>query len=369
MFTKDNIGAFLEGLAILGTGGGGSPEWGRIIMENDLEKGRAAKIVKPEDVPDDAVVASGGIMGSVKVLDKIHPQELIDRWEKRFELTEAFSLQAETIGKKIDYIVAFEMGGLNTPVMLSLGARTGIPVIDGDGLGRAAPETQMISFIGYGVSLTPMPLVDAVGNSVVVRSGAENTFADMLGRWVVTRGGGMGANSHYPMSGKKLKEAVIPNTISGALALGEAVLKARTENRDPVAVIAGIVCGKHVHTGVIHKLEEKEWEGFYFIHAELSGGAELVIKNEYMALFIDQKPVTVFPDFILGLDPKTGRGLMSADLQVGDEMALVVCPCHPRLRGALDSIAGQHAFSPARFGQPDLIYQPVEQLLLGKFQV
>ncbi|RPI87072.1 MAG: DUF917 domain-containing protein [Chloroflexi bacterium] len=367
MFTKENIGAFLEGLAILGTGGGGSPEWGRIIMENDLEKGRAATIVKPEDVPDDAVVASGGIMGSVKVLDKIKPQELIDRWEKRFELTEAFELQAETIGKKIDYIVAFEMGGLNTPVMLSLGARTGIPVIDGDGLGRAAPETQMISFIGYGVSLTPMPLVDAAGNSVVVRSGVENTFADMVGRFIVTRGGGMGANSHYPMSGQKLKETVIPNTISSALALGEAVLKARKENADPITAITSFVSGQHVHTGVIQKMEEKEWEGFYFINAKLSGGAELVIKNEYMALFMNNQPVTVFPDFILGLDPKTGRGLMSADLKVGDEMALVVCPCHPRLRGALKSEAGQHAFSPVRFGQPDLAYRPIEELLKEKF--
>jgi hypothetical protein len=189
----------------------------------------------------------------------------------------------------------------------------------------------------------------------------------MLGRWVVTRGGGMGANSHYPMSGKKLKETVIPHTISGALALGEAVFKARAEKADPIAVVAKYVGGKHLHTGVIEKMEEKEWEGFYFINARLSGGAELVIKNEYMALFLDGKPVTVFPDFILGLDPQTGRGWMSSDLKVGDEMALVVSPCHPRLRGALKSKEGQNAFSPVRFGQPNLAFKPVEELLKGKF--
>ncbi|HBG73980.1 MAG: hypothetical protein A2X25_02435 [Chloroflexi bacterium GWB2_49_20] len=365
MFTKANIGQFLEGLAILGTGGGGSPEWGRIILENDLDKGRAATIVKPENVPDDAIVASGGIMGSVKTLEKISPSELVAGWEKRFELTEAFELQAKTIGKKIDYIVAFEMGGLNTPVMLSLGARTGIPVIDGDGLGRAAPETHMISFIGHGVSLTPMPLVDSAGNAVVVHYGVDNTYADQLGRWVVTHGGGMGANCHYPMSGKKLKEAVIPYTITGASALGEVVYKARTEKNDPVGAIARFVGGQHIHTGTIQKIQEKEWEGFYFINLELSGGAELVIKNEYMSLFLNGKPVTIFPDFILGLDPQTGRGLMSADLKIGDEMALVVYPCHPRLRNALKSKEGQNAFSPKRFGQPDLIYKPVEELLNG----
>ena len=365
MFTKDQIKPLLEGFAILGTGGGGSPEWGRVILENDIDKNRSVVLVKPEEVPDDAVVASGGIMGSVKVLEKVNPQQLIAGWEKRFELAEAFKLQEETIGKKIDYIVAFEMGGLNTPVMLSLGARLGIPVIDGDGLGRAAPETNMISFIGYDVSLTPMPLVDAEGNAVVVRYGAENTFADMLGRWMVTRGGGMGANSHYPMTGKKLKESVIPNTISGALALGEEVYKARADERDPIAVIANFLGGKHIHTGVIQSMNEEEWEGFYFITAELSGGARLVIKNEYMTLYLDGKPVTIFPDFILGLDPKTGRGLMSAELNLGDEIALVVCPCHDRLRGALKSPAGQQAFSPKRFGQPDLVYKPLEALMSG----
>ena len=50
MFTRENIESLLEGLAIMGTGGGGSPKWGRIILENDLDKGRCAKIVKPEDV-------------------------------------------------------------------------------------------------------------------------------------------------------------------------------------------------------------------------------------------------------------------------------------------------------------------------------
>ncbi|MBN1535476.1 MAG: DUF917 domain-containing protein [Anaerolineales bacterium] len=366
MITKENIDAFLEGLAILGTGGGGSPEWGKSILHNDFDRGRNVKIVKPEDVPDDATVASGGIMGSVKVLDKIQPLELIARWEKRFELTEAFKLQAETIGKNIDYIVAFEMGGLNTPVMLSLSARTGIPIIDGDGLGRAAPETQMISFIGYGVSLTPMPLVDAAGNAVVVRTGVENTFPDMLGRWVITHGGGMGANCHYPMSGKKLKESVIPNTISGALALGEEVFKARKENKDPISSITKFVGGYYIHTGVIEKMEEKEWEGFYFINVRLSNDVELIIKNEYMILIISGKPVTIFPDLILGLDPKTGRGLMSADLKVGDSIALVVAPCHSRLRAALDSEEAKRAFSPVRFGQPHLSNIPIEELLKGK---
>jgi len=363
MFTKDNLDAFLEGLAILGTGGGGAPEWGKIIMENDMAMGRAAKIVDPEDVPDGATVASGGFMGSVKLLDKMKPEELVKRWEKKYELTESMQLMEETIGRKVDYIVAFEMGGLNTPVILSLGARTGRPVINADGVGRAAPETQMASFIGHGISLTPMPLVDADGNKVVVRHGIDNNYADRLGRWVITRGGGIGANTHYPMTGAQMKRSVVPHTLSLALELGEALKEARKRRSDPLKVVADLLGGKHVYTGIILQMEEKEWEGFYFTRAVLNDDLELIIKNETMALFKKGRPITIFPDLICMLDPYTGSGLMSANLKVGDSLSLVVSPCHERLREALATEEGASAFSSLRYGQPDLKYQPLEEIL------
>lgn len=363
MFTLENIDAFLEGLAILGTGGGGSPEWGRAMLEQDLKMGRTYQIIAPEDVPDDAVAASGGIMGSLKKLEKIDLNELMDHWEQRFELAEAFSLQERLINKKIDLVVPFEMGGMNTPVILTLGARTKRPIIDGDGVGRAAPETQMASFIGHGISLTPMPLVDAVGNSIVVYKSRESTFSDLIGRWMITRGGGMGANCHYPMSGLDLKRCVIPKTISNAVALGERLQKARREKADPVHTVEEFLGGKYLLTGQIEKMEEKEWEGFYFTEVLLSNHVELIIKNETMALFIKGKPVTVFPDLILMLDPKTGSGLMSNDLRVGHEISIVVKGCHPRLREAMQSPVGKEAFSPACYGYPELEYKPVEDLL------
>ncbi|HKZ54426.1 MAG TPA: DUF917 domain-containing protein [Anaerolineales bacterium] len=363
MLTKQGVHDLLEGLAILGTGGGGSPEWGRRILENDLDRGRQPTLVDPSDVPDAATVASGGFMGSVKILDRMDPVELVERWERRFELSEAFKVMEATIGRGVDYVVAFEMGGLNTPVILSLGARTGIPVVDGDGLGRAAPETQMVSFIGHGVSLTPMPLVDAEGNVVVVRHGVENTYPDVLGRWVVSRGGGMGANAHYPMSGADLKRSVIPHTITKAEALGRDLRSARELGRDPLSAVVAHLQGHHVHSAAIQSIQEDEWQGFYFTRVALEGGVNITIKNETMALFVDGQPATIFPDLICMLDPATGRGLMSVDLKVGDEVAIVVAACHPRLRQARASQAGRVAFSPARFGQPDLVYEEVESLL------
>ena len=364
-----DIEPLLEGLAIFGTGGGGSPAWGKAILEHDFAVGRKPRLIDLDEIGDDSTVVSGGIMGSVKVLEAMGTENVMRHWEERFELLDVTRVMEGLIGRSIDHVVPFEVGGLNTPVILSLGARMGIPVIDGDALGRSAPETQMTSFIGHGVSLTPMPLVDMHGNVVVVQHAAELTFPDQVGRFVVTRGGGLGANNHYPMRGKTAKRVVIPNTISGSLELGRAVLQARRAGTDPVDVVAGVVGGERVFTGMIRAMQEQEALGFYFTSAELEGqdksaghGAQLVIKNETMYLAIDGEARAYFPDLVLMLDPGTGRGIMSVELEVGSAVSLVCVACHPRLRAAVLSGTAEAAFSPARYGRPDDRYHPLEEL-------
>ena len=369
-FKAEDTTPLLEGLAILGTGGGGSPEWGRAIMENDFRHGRFPQIIPLEEVADDAAVVCGGIMGSVKKLEEFGTDAIMAHWEERFELEAVTRVMEGILGRRIDHVVPFEVGGLNTPVMLSLGARLGIPVIDGDALGRSAPETQMTSFIGHGISLTPMPLIDYNGNVVIVQSATTSTYPDQLGRWVVTNGGGLGANNHYPMTGRQAKGAVIPGTISGALKLGQAVLAARAAGRDPVDAVVTQLGGRRVFEGQVERLEEDEKLGFYFTVCQLQGTeayqgqrARLVIKNETMLLEVDGKTKAIFPDLVLMLEPGTGRGLMSVELRPGTRIVLVGVPCHPRLREAVRSQAGAEAFSPERYGRPDLKYRPIEQLL------
>ena len=87
---------------------------------------------------------------------------------------------------------------------------------NGDGVGRAAPETQMTCFIGHGVSLYPMPLSDRYGNTVIVEKADSSTYADEVGRFIVCKGGDMGANAHYPMSGAQAFSPWGPTTTPSA---------------------------------------------------------------------------------------------------------------------------------------------------------
>jgi uncharacterized protein len=368
-FTPADTEPLLEGLAIFGTGGGGAPAWGTAIMDNEFAHGRHPRIVDLDDVAADATVVCGGIMGSVKKLEEFGAAAIMAHWEERFELEAVTRIMEGLLARKIDHVVPFEVGGLNTPVILSLGARMGIPIIDGDALGRSAPETQMTSFIGHGISLTPMPLMDYNGNVVVVQSAADPTYPDQLGRWVVSNGGGLGANNHYPMTGRQARQAVIPGTITASLRLGRQVLAARAAGRDPVAAVVHELQANSLFAGRITRMDEEERLGFYFTVVTLEGRgafggseARLTIKNETMLLEVDGKPRAIFPDLVLLLEPGTGRGIMSIELKSGTDLVLAGLPCHPRLREASQDPVGRRAFSPERYGRADLTYRPMEEL-------
>jgi DUF917 family protein len=193
---------------------------------------------------------------------------------------------------------------------------------------------------------------------------------DEIGRVVVTKGGYLGANNHHPMTGVQLKQTTVPGTFSRALRLGHAVRAARTGGHDPVVAIADSLGARRLLVGRIESLREEEGMGFYLTTVTLSGlgpdtghTAQLTIKNEVMLCALDGRVVTIFPDPIYLLDPQTGRGLMSVELAAGMDVALLAAPAHPRLRAAAMTVVGRKAMSPARFGQPDLRYQPMDELL------
>jgi len=369
-FTIDlkDIDALLTGLAIYGTGGGGDPEWGRIVLENDFARGRVCELINPENVPDDAFVCSGGLMGSVKSLENLSYRDVVGAWEDGFVLLRAFRMMEELKGRKLDYIIPFEVGGINTPVIMSLAARMGIPMINGDALGRSAPETQMTSFIGHGVPLTPMPLVDHLGNAVIVMKSNENTYADEIGRFVVTKGGALGGNAHYPMSGAQLKSACIPKTITGAVEIGKVVLGA--QGNDPVEAFRKHVGGNLLFTGVISDVTGEDKGGFYLTNVAIDGSdafggkeGRIVVKNESMVVWVDGQIKIIFPDNAYMLYTKTGEGIMSVDLKRGVEISIVGAPCHKRLRECMLSEQGMKAFGGARYGHPEIAYQKFEELI------
>ena len=366
---KDELEYMLLGVGILGTGGGGDPEFfGKPLIEWDLKKGREYRIISPDKVKDDAFIVCGGYAGSVSAYISIG--NMLQKWEKRYELMEALKITESLFNRKVDHVVPFELGGVNTPVILSLAARVGISTVDGDGLGRAAPETQMSSFLGHGISLTPMPFVDRDGNVLIVKHSTNPIYPDEIMRLALELNGGIGANNHYPMSGKQLKESVIPNTITFSIKLGKAVADALSVKKDPVEAILEVSKGFKLFTGKVKEMSGMDVKAHYLAKATLEGVGdfsgmtmEITFKNEAMLARINKKAVAIFPDLICMVDPKTGKGLMTANLKVGMNMTVIGIPAHERLRECLKNKVCREAFSPKRFGVADVEYEPIEILV------
>jgi len=366
---KDELESMLVGVGILGTGGGGDPEgFGKPLVEWDLSRGREYRIISPEKVKDDAFVVCGGYAGSIKAYTSIG--DMLQKWEKRYELLEALKITEEIFKRKVDHVVPFELGGTNTPVILSLAARVGISTIDGDGLGRAAPETQMSSFLGHGISLTPMPFVDKEGNAFIVKYAAKPTYPDEIMRLALDLNGKIGANNHYPMNGKQLKESVIPNTITFSIKVGDAVINAVKAKKDPVEAFVEVSKGFELFRGKVKEMKGEDVKAHYIARAILEGFGsysgktmDIIFKNEAMLAKINGKVVAIFPDLICMMDPPTGRGIMTSNIKTGTEMAVIGVPAHKRLRECLKSKVGRDSFGSARYGFPEIKYRPIEDLV------
>ena len=148
------------GGAILGTGGGGDPYVGKLMAQQAIKQHGAVKLVDVDELPDDALVVPVCMMGAPTVMTEKLPQG--------DELMNAFRQLEQLLGRKIDAVLCGEAGGINSTTPFVVAAASGLPLVDGDGMGRAYPELQMVTFTMHGVSATPMVLCDDKGNSLVL---------------------------------------------------------------------------------------------------------------------------------------------------------------------------------------------------------
>lgn len=126
---KQQVEDIVRGATLLGAGGGGSAKFGCLMVEEMKD----VVIVDPSDVSDESTVAVLAGTGSQVILLK-------EGW--RGEEALALEMMERVLNRKVDYIVAAETGGFNSITPLHAGSKKGLPVIDGDGAGRGAPELE-----------------------------------------------------------------------------------------------------------------------------------------------------------------------------------------------------------------------------------
>lgn len=342
------------GAALLGTGGGGNPYYGMLRTRELIRKGAEVRLLPLDALPDDAAIGTVGSIGA--------PVIGVEKPSEGGETYRAMRAVEEAAGVRMAGLIAAEIGGANAMAPIIAAAHAKLPVIDGDGMGRAFPEVQMSTFSIYGAREGLAAVADDKGNVVVVRRVAEPRWMErFLRSIVVDMGAGAGA-AGAPMPMKFVRQFAIPNTVSQALRIGQTLLDARAKRQNPVERVVELAGGKLFFTGKVVDVKRELKGGFVRGHATISGidscagsEARIAIQNENLVLWIDGQPVITVPDLIMNLELETGEPITTEVLRFGQRVAVIGLPAHDLLK----SPEALKVVGPACFGYPELEFVPL----------
>lgn len=355
---KEDIKNLSLGAAVLGTGGGGDPYIGMLMAIQAIEKGKEITIVDVESVDDNAfVVAVAGMGAPVVMIEKIPSGK-----EAGFSLT---SIE-RYFGRRADYVFSIEAGGLNSTIPLATAAEMGRLVPDGDGMGRAFPELQMVTFHLYGVRATPMSMADEKGNSVILDT-VDNYWAEKIARAITVKFGGVAWISIYPMSGKDFKRAAVRGSLAKEIQIGEAIRDAKKHGKNPLDALLDVTGGFLLFEGKIVDVIRRATGGFARGEATIEGlgdfkGSRLVIhfQNENLVAIRDGKVIASVPDLITVIERDTAKPVTTERLKYGLRVAVIGIPCDPKWR----TPEGLKVVGPRYFGY-NIDYVPIEVAVKG----
>jgi DUF917 family protein len=329
--TESDIEALAIGAALLGCGGGGSPYIAKLRCLQELRSGRRITIVGVDELDDDAQVLSLGGIGA--------PAVTIEKLPEGNEGTRVLRALEGVTGLKVDALISAEIGGGNALEPMLTAATTGLPVVDGDGMGRAFPEMQMTTFSIYGHRSTPAAISDEHGNVVLFQHTVTEHAFERLARAVVVSMGGSAIGGEAPMTGRYVKRAAVAGTVTQSIRLGELVLAANREHVSPISRICQQEQGIHLIDAKIVDLKRHLRGGFSVgeialegIDAHAGSRARVVFQNEFLTFERGDRIEVCVPDLIVILDVDTGHPITTDVLRYGQRIAVLALPCHPLLR-------------------------------------
>lgn len=352
--TPADLEALAIGAAILGTGGGGNPYLGKLQALELMRQGYPFRVLPFGEVQDDDLVVSvGGIGAPVIGIEKISKG---DESFRALRTLEAF------VGQRATALIAAEIGGSNSIEPFIAAAYANLPVVDGDGMGRAFPEVQMCSYFIYGHQPYPAALADEKGNSVVLGKVFDMHWLERLARTAAIDMGASAGMALPPMTGHFIKRAAVPNTLTQAINLGRAVMDARAKRRSPVERILEQENGVLLFKGKVTDVARRVDKGFAKGQATIAGleefsGSQLLvdIQNENLIARREDQVLAIVPDLISIVDLESGEPTTTETLRFGFRVAVIGLPAHSLLKTpeALEVIG------PQAFGYPDVVYRPL----------
>lgn len=335
------------GAGVLGTGGGGNPYLGFLRVRELLRNGGRIQVIDPEEIGDDDLLVVVGGMGS--------PMVSYEKLARGTEETAAAQALERHIGRSFDAIAPFEMGGGNSMVPMVVAATMGIPLVNGDGMGRAFPQLEMITYLIYGGAPAPAAIADERGNHVVLTDVQDAAWLERIARAVTIEMGGHTGLATSVMDGAFCKRSIIPHTLELARSIGQAVLDARTHKDDPGLAITDVAGGRRYLRGKVTDVHRETTKGFARGSMTLQGlgddadrSIRIDFQNENLAIWEDDQATVTVPDLICVVATDTGEPITTEMIRYGTRVDVLVLPC-AELLTTVEALA---VVGPRAFGLP-----------------
>ena len=334
--SKDDLERLVFGTAVLGSGGGGDPYLGELILRQTIQEYGPVRLTDPSRISDRAQIVMVGAIGA--------PTVFLERFPNLDALICAVAGIEKAVGRKVDAIAPVEAGGMNALLPIALAQRLNLPVIDADGMGRAFPEGQMMTYGIYGGRLSPATVVDDHLNIVVIDSD-NNKRAEELCRSTAAEMGNGAMSACYPMRGKQFKSVCIRNTLSLAKEIGDVAFDAQDRKTDANEAMISFFAkrpkdarrARTLFSGKIEDVSHDVGGAFLRGHVRLLGddGAsrcEVEFRNENLIASVNGRTVALVPDIITLLEQETGKPITTENLRYGQRVSVFAIEAPPLLR-------------------------------------
>ncbi|HIE78756.1 MAG TPA: DUF917 domain-containing protein [Candidatus Thioglobus sp.] len=346
---KKSLNAIALGGAVLGSGGGGDPYVGRLMTQQSIEKSGGVKVIDIESLPDDALILPIAMMGA--------PTVMVEKFPSGNEFAQLIPMIEKMLTKPVSAILCAEAGGLNSTIPFVAASKLGLPIIDGDAMGRAFPELQMVTFTLGGISATPMAMVDEKGNGCTFDT-ISNVWTEKLARAITIQMGGSAMCSLYPVTAKECKDYLIRGSLSLIHHIGNIIEK---HSFNAYEILVKELNGKHLFQGRVRDVERRTEGGWNRGIVKLEGIDEFVnrdakidFQNEFLVAMEGDTVLATTPDLICVFDSNTGAPVTAETIKYGLAVNVLGLPCNPiwQSKEALDMIG-------PRYFKYDIDYKPL----------
>lgn len=359
--TIDDLELIATGATVLGTGGGGDPFVGKLMAMQAIQKYGPVPVLKVEDLDDESLVIPVGAIGAPSVSN-----EKIASEDELFGPVEAVQ---KLLKEPVQAIMPIEIGGGNSLLPIACAAKLGLPIVDADAMGRAFPESQMVTFFLKGYQPDVVAMADCQGNRVIFYP-KDGEWSEKIARAITDVMGGNANMVDNIFSGKIVKECGIRGTLSLAKQIGEKLTNLSAEGNSVTGVL-DLLSGYHLFEGKINHIERNVVGGFTRGRTVLTGinqdkndTLEILFQNELLLAKRNGKVVATTPDLISALDYETGRPITTETLRYGARVHIIALPCDQKWR----TEKGIEVAGPKYFGY-ETDYVPVEFLTGGTVNV